>query len=428
MKNVVIVDGLRTPYAKMGTDYKDIPAHELGALVLKEFIERLGIDPATLDEVMVGNIAQPPEATNLARNIALLAGIPENVPAYTVQRNCASGMQAIAEAWYKIQVGEGTTYISGGVENMTKIPLLWNDAATKWFGEMFKAKKMGQKVGTMAGFKMKFLTPVVGLQLGLSDGFCGMNMGQTAELVARDLNVTREDQDLLALSSHQRLEAAQKAGFFDGEIMPVPIPPKYDHVLDHDNGVRYGQTIEKLAKLRPVFDKYNGTVTAGNASQITDGAAMVLVMDEDEAKARGYKPIGRIKSFAFAGLDPKRMGLGPAYSTKLALEKAGMTMKDIDRIELNEAFAAQVIGNMRIFESKELSKKYLGMDKALGAIDPEILNVNGGAIAMGHPVGSSGTRLVHTVLRELEKSNKSIGLATLCVGGGQGSAFIVEKI
>ncbi|MCP4416768.1 MAG: thiolase family protein, partial [Chloroflexi bacterium] len=199
-------------------------------------------------------------------------------------------------------------------------------------------------------------------------------------------------------------------------------------VLENDNGIREGQNMQALAKLRPVFDRHNGTVTAGNASQITDGAAVVLVMDEELAKEKGYKPIGRIKSFAYAGLDPKRMGLGPAYSTKLALEKADMTMKDIDRVEINEAFATQVIANMRIFESDELSKKYLGMDKALGAIDPEILNANGGAIAIGHPVGSSGTRLIHTLLRELKNSNKSVGLATLCVGGGQGAAFIVERL
>lgn len=428
MKNVVIVDGLRTPYAKMGTDFKDLAAHELGGIVLKEFLERLELKGADVDEVIVGNVAQPPEATNIARNIALLAGIPDHVPAYSVQRNCSSGMQSISEAWYKIQVGEGDTYICGGVESMTKIPLLWNDAATRWFGAMFKARSMGQKVGTMAGFKMKFLTPVVGLQLGLTDGFCGMNMGETAEILAREFKISREEQDSFAMASHNRAEAAQKAGFFKGEVMAVSIPPKYEKVLDYDNGVRNGQNMQALSKLRPVFDKHNGTVTAGNASQITDGAAITLVMDEEKALALGYKPIGRIKAFAYAGLDPKRMGLGPAYSTKLALEKAGMTMKDIERVEINEAFATQVLANMRIFESKELSKQYLGLGKALGAIDPDILNVNGGAIAVGHPVGSSGTRLVHTILRELKRSDKTMGLATLCVGGGQGAAFILERL
>ena len=217
-------------------------------------------------------------------------------------------------------------------------------------------------------------------------------------------------------------------GFFNDEVMPVSIPPKFKEVLDHDNGVRKGQSMEALAKLRPVFDRHNGTVTAGNASQITDGAVVTLVMEEEKARAMGYKPLGRIKAFAYAGLDPKRMGLGPAYSTKLVLEKAGMTMKDIERVEINEAFAVQVLANMRIFEFAEYSKQYLDMDKPLGAIDPAILNVNGGAIAVGHPVGSSGTRLVHTLLRELRHSDKSIGLATLCVGGGQGAAFVLERL
>jgi acetyl-CoA acetyltransferase family protein len=428
MKNVVIVDGLRTPYAKMGTAYNDLSAHELGAIVLKEFLERLELNPAEISEVIFGNVAQPPEATNIARNIALLAGIPDNIPAYSVQRNCSSGMQSISDAWYRIQAGDGDTFICGGVESMTKIPLLWNDAATRWFGKMYKARSVGQKAGTFAGFRMKFLTPVVGLQLGLTDGFCGLNMGETAEILARDFKIGRHEQDEFAMQSHNRAEAAQRAGFYNDEVMSVSIPPKYKDVLDYDNGVRKGQSMEALAKLRPVFDRHNGTVTAGNASQITDGAAVTLVMEEEKAKAMGYKPLGRIKAFAYAGLDPKRMGLGPAYSTKLVLHKAGMTMKDIERVEINEAFAVQVLANLRIFEFAEYSKQYLDLDKPMGAINPAILNVNGGAIAIGHPVGSSGTRLVHTLLRELKRSDKSIGLATLCVGGGQGAAFILERL
>lgn len=428
MKNVVIVDGLRTPYAKMGTAFSNIAAHELGSVLLKEFLERLELNPSLINEVIFGNVAQPPEATNIARNIALLAGVPQNIPAFSVQRNCSSGMQSISDAWYRIQAGDGTLYIAGGVESMSKIPLIWNEAATKWFSSIFKARTLGQKVGSMAGFKLKFLTPVVGLQLGLSDGFCGMNMGETAELLSREFKIDREEQDSFAMISHNRAEAAQKNGFYKDEIMAVPIPPKYETFLDHDNGVREGQSMQALAKLKPVFDKYNGSVTAGNASQITDGAAVTLVMEEEKAREMGYKPLGRIKAFSYAGLDPKRMGLGPAYSSKLVLEKSGMTMKDMDRIEINEAFAVQILANMRIFESDTLSKQYLGIDKALGAIDPAILNVNGGAIALGHPVGSSGTRLILTLLRELKRSDKSIGLATLCVGGGQGAAFILERL
>lgn len=428
MKNVVIVDGLRTPFAKMGTAFNHVPAHELGALVLKELVARLNIDPKQINEVIIGNVAQPPEATNIARNIALLAGLPQEIPAYSVQRNCSSGMQAVSDAWYRIQAGEGSGYLCGGVENMSKIPLLWNAAATKWFTDMFKAKSMGQKVGTMAGFKPKFLTPVVGLKLGLTDGFCGINMGETAEILAKEFTINREEQDQFALWSHQKAEKAWAAGFYTDEVMAVPIPPKYKETIAYDNGVRKGQSMQALAKLKTVFDRHNGTVTAGNASQITDGAGMLLVMEEEKAKELGYNAIGRIKSFAYAGLDPKRMGLGPAYSTKLALDKAGISMADIDRVEINEAFAAQVLANLQIFDSDKLSKEHLGMESKLGTINPDILNVNGGAIALGHPVGASGTRLIHTLLRELKQSDKSLGLATLCVGGGQGAAFVLERI
>jgi len=428
MKNVVIVDGLRSPYLKYDTDFKELPAHQLGAIVLKELLERLNFNPADLDEVIVGNVAQPPEAANIARIIALFAGVPESVPAFSVQRNCSSGMQAIADAWYRIQAGHGSVYMTGGVENMSRIPLLWNEDAAQWMAKLFRAKTLGQKLTLFSQLKGKFFKPVIGLQLGLTDGYCGMNMGETAELLAREFKISRQEQDRFAMLSHNRAEKATRDGILAEEIMPIPVPPKYDRMVTEDNGIRNGQNMQALAKLKPVFDRHNGTVTAGNSSQITDGAAMVMVMEEEKAKALGYRPLGRIKSFAFAALDPKKMGLGPAYSVKLALEKAGMTVKDMQRIEINEAFASQIIANLRIFESDALSKKYLGLDKALGAIDLDLMNVNGGAIALGHPVGSSASRLVITLLKELKRKNLEVGLATLCVGGGQGAAFVLERL
>lgn len=428
MKNVVIVDGIRTPYIKFGSEFKGIPAHELGAIVLKELIERLDLDPKSIDEVIVGNIAQPPEAANIARNIALLAGIPQEIPAFSVQRNCASGMQAIADAWYRIQAGHGDIYITGGTESMSGIPLLWNDKAANWMGELFKARTLMQRLSLFTKIKPAFFKPIIGLQLGLTDGYCGLNMGETAEILAREFKISREEQDRFAMRSHNLAEKATDEGILQQEIMPVAVPPKYNKIIDKDNGIRPGQSMEALGKLKPVFDRRNGTVTAGNASQITDGASMILVMEEKKAKELGYEPLGRIKSFAFAALDPKRMGLGPVYSTKLALEKADMQIKDMQRIEINEAFAAQVIANLRIFESDVLSKQYLNLDKALGAVDEDILNVNGGAIALGHPVASSASRLVITLLKEMQRSNLEIGLAALCVGGGQGAAFILERM
>jgi len=228
--------------------------------------------------------------------------------------------------------------------------------------------------------------------------------------------------------SHNRAEKATKEGILSQEIMPIATPPDYKKMISDDNGIRNGQNMQALAKLRPAFDRHNGTVTAGNSSQITDGAAMILVMEADKAKDMGYTPLGRIKAFAYAGLDPSRMGLGPAYSTKLVLERAGMSMKDIGLIELNEAFASQVLANLRIFESDSLSKQYLGQSKAMGEIDLDKMNVNGGAIALGHPVGSSASRLVITLLKEMQRRDVETGLATLCVGGGQGAAFILEKM
>ena len=428
MKNVVIVDGLRSPYVKFDTDFKDIPAQQLGAIVLKELLERLNMEGKELDEVIVGNVAQPPEATNIARNIALFAGVPQEVPAFSVQRNCSSGMQAVADAWYRIQAGHGTTYMTGGVESMSGIPLLWNEEAAEWMSGLFKAKTLGQRLTLFTKLKPSFLKPIIGLQLGLTDGFCGLNMGETAEILAREFKITREEQDAFSMRSHNKAENATEKGILQQEMMPVPVPPKYEKIVDKDNGIRYGQSMEALAKLKPVFDKRNGTVTAGNASQITDGAAMLLVMEEEKAKALGYQPLGRVKAFSFVGLDPARMGLGPAYSVKKLLDQTGMKISDFQRIEINEAFAVQVLANLCIFDSAELSKKYLGMDKPLGAIDEAILNVNGGAIALGHPVGSSASRLVLTLLKELQRSDLEIGLATLCVGGGQGAAFVLERM
>jgi acetyl-CoA acetyltransferase family protein len=428
MKNVVIVDGLRTPFVKAWTDFSNISAHELGAIVTREILERNEILPGSINEVIFGNIAQPPEAANVARIIALQAGIPQQVPAFSVQRNCASGMEAIANAYYRIQAGEGEIYISGGTESMSRIPLIFNEPATKWLGQLSKAKTIGQRLGTILKFKFSYLNPIIGLQLGLTDGYCGLNMGETAEILAKEFNISREEQDEFAMISHQKAEKATKSGLLRAEIVPVPVPPKYDHMVQDDNGIRFGQNMNDLAKLRTVFDKQNGTVTAGNASQITDGAAVVLVMSEDKAKELGLKILGRIRSFAFAALDPARMGLGPAFATPPALEKAGVRMKDIQLVELNEAFAAQVLANLIIFESPVLTKKYLQRDSALGLIDRDILNVNGGAIALGHPVGASATRLIITLLKEMERRNLNLGLATLCVGGGQGAAFVLERI
>lgn len=427
MREVVIVDGLRTPYIKAGTLFNEIRAHELGRIVVSELLIRTGIDAAEIDEVVIGNIAQPPEAANIARVIALMAGVPRHVPGYTVCRNCASGMEAIAHAMLKIRAGEAEVILAGGVESMSNIPLLFPKDFANVMADAAKARSAGQKLGAFSKVRPQHLKPIIGLQLGLTDPVCELNMGETAEVLAKEYRISREEQDALALLSHTRASTATDLGKLREEIVPVYPPPAYDKVVDEDNGIRKNQTPEALAKLKPIFDRTWGTVTAGNSSQITDGAAAVLVMSAERARALGMEPLGYVRSYAAAGLDPARMGLGPSVATPKVLAKAGVSFGEIELIEINEAFAAQIIANEKVFRDKKLAQETLGLDNALGEINRDILNVNGGAIALGHPVGSSGTRLVLSLLKEMKRREVGLGLATLCVGGGQGAAIVVER-
>ncbi len=423
-KSVVIIDGLRSPFSKYNTQFKDLPAHLLAAQVLQKFVQKANLTSQEIDEIIVGNVAQPPEAANIARNIALFAGIDESVPAYSVQRNCASGMQSVAEAYYKLQVGEGKLFLAGGVESMSQIPLLFNRAAQNWFNDLYRARNLGQKISALLRFRPSFFKPIIGLQLGLTDGFIGKNMGEVTEILAKELNITRDEQDQFALHSHLKAAKAKQAKKFEAEITPITLA-KNSKVIREDNGIRENQTLEALQKLRPVFDR-KGTITAGNASQITDGAAFLLIMEEEAARAQGFKPLVRLKAFAFAALQPEKMGLGPIFALQKLLATTSVTLNDIRLVEINEAFAAQVLANLKILDSKSLSEKYLG--KNLGSISPEILNVNGGAIAIGHPVGASGTRLLLTLAKEMKRRQVEFGLASLCVGGGQGAAFLLENV
>jgi acetyl-CoA acetyltransferase family protein len=425
-ERVAIIDGVRTPMAKAGTLLKDAPADDLAAFVVRELIARTQIQPREIDEVVIGNVAQPANAANIARVIALKAGIPASVPAFTVHRNCASGMESITAAALKILSGYGRVFIAGGVESMSNIPLLFPKEYAEFASRLSRAKSFGQRVSVLAGFRMRMLKPEVALLEGLTDPVSGLIMGLTAENLSREFGIGREEQDELALLSHQRAAAAQRDGTLAQEILPIPALPSFDGMVMQDNGIRENQSREALAKLPPYFDRRNGTVTAGNSSQITDGAAAVLLMAESDARSRGLTPLGYLREFAYASLEPDRMGLGPVYATSLLLDRAGATMKDIDYVELNEAFAAQVIACERAFASEEFARKFLGRDRKLGDLDRERLNAQGGAIALGHPVGMTGTRLVVHALKELHRRKKNVGLATLCVGGGQGAALLLE--
>jgi acetyl-CoA C-acetyltransferase/acetyl-CoA acyltransferase len=315
--------------------------------------------------------------------------------------------------------------IAGGTESMSEYPLLWSAGLTRAFAGWQRAKTLPAKMSALAAVRPGDFAPRVAIAEGLTDPVCGLNMGETAETLAKEYRISREAQDEFALLSHQRAVAATDLGRLAEEIVPVYVPPRYTP-LTEDFGPRRNQTMEALAKLKPYFDRRHGTVTVGNSCPVTDGAAALLVMEESRARAEGYRPLGRIRSFAFAGCDPARMGLGPAYATPLALDRAGLRLSDIDLIELNEAFAAQVIANEIVFASAQFAADELGRSEAIGGIDRSRMNVNGGAIALGHPIAATGARLVLTLGQELRRRGNRFGMAALCVGGGQGQAMVLE--
>jgi len=426
-RGVVVVAGARTPFVKAGTLLARTSAVELGRIAVREAIEQADVDPAELDEVIVGNIAGPADSANIARVISLMAKVPRAVPAFTVNRNCASGLESIVEAAYRIRAGDADLIVAGAVESMSQIPLLFSPEAQRIWARLARAKGALAKAAAIARFRARHFKPVVALMQGLTDPISELNMGQTAELLAREFGIGREEQDQFALASHQKAAAAWADGRMDDEVVPVPLAPAYREAAHHDNGIRENQSMEALAKLRPVFDRRYGTVTAGNSSQITDGAAALVLASESKARELGLPVMGRIRSWGFAGCDPARMGLGPVVATPIALKRAGgLGLDRIELVEINEAFSAQVLACFRAFSSRRFCERHLGRGP-IGRIDPESVNVNGGAIALGHPVGATGGRLVLTLLHEMRRRNVSLGLATLCVGGGQGGAMILER-
>jgi acetyl-CoA C-acetyltransferase/acetyl-CoA acyltransferase len=424
MKNsrLVIVDGVRTPFCKAGTDLASLRADELGRIAVNALLTRTGLDPELVDEVIFGCVAQPADATNVARVIALRAGIPESVPAMTVQRNCASGCEAVTLAQERLLAGRGSIFVVGGTESMSNIPLFYKQTTAEKFGRLSRAKSFGQRLQSIAAFRPVDFAPRIGLLLGLSDPVSGLNMGETAEVLAREFGINRDEQDAFALESHKRALAAREK--FSEEICPAFLPAK-GTAATKDNGPRENQSSEALAKLRPVFDRGTGTVTAGNASQVTDGAVALLVMSEEKAERLGFKPLGSLAGYAYAGCDPARMGLGPVFAMAQAEAKTGLSPADADLIEINEAFAAQTLAVIKCAKTGKCGGKSLR--EPIGEIPSERLNVNGGAIALGHPVGATGARLVLSSLKELHRRKAKRALVTLCVGGGQGAALWLER-
>lgn len=426
-RRVVVVGGVRTPFTKAGTALAEVPAVELARVSIRELLERTGVDPDSIDAVVLGNGAPPADAPNIARVAALEAGIPEAVPGHSVQRNCASGFQALTDAYDAIVLGRADVVVAGGVESMSNVPLHYPDEFAEIVDQVNRAKSMREKVAAVGRIRPGHFKPVVALAEGLTDPVCGLNMGETAEVLAKEFGLSRRVQDEYALRSHQRAAEGWEEGRFDDEVVPVFVPPEYDEVVDEDVGYRPEQTLEALARLKPAFDRRHGTVTPGNSSMITDGAAALLVMEEERARAAGFEPLGRLASFGYAGLGPRRMGLGPAHAAPSALDRAGIELADVGLTELNEAFAAVVLANQEAFSSRQFAREELGRDAPIGELRDEILNVKGGAIALGHPIGATGARLALTLLLEMERRNVEWGLATLCVGGGLGGALVFQR-
>ncbi len=395
MKEVVIVEGLRTAIGNLGGAIKEIRNQTLGELVVREVLKRAEIDPAEVEEVIFGCVGQYSDATNLSRVISLMAGIPITTPAYTVARNCASGLQSVVNACQNIICNDADLQIAGGVENMSLAPYVSRDMR---FGQRLKHSQMIDSIWE-----------------GLTDGFCGQVMGYTAENLAEEFQISRSEQDKYAVESHKKAFRATREGKFRDEIVPVSIPKRVAgkevtaETFSQDEGPNIALS-EQMLSLYPTIFKEEGTVTPGNACPISDGAAALVIMSAERALALGKEPLGYVRSYASVGVEPQRMGIGPAIAIPKALKKAGLSLSDIQLIEVNEAFAVQ----------------YLAVERTLG-LKRDITNVNGGAIALGHPVGMTGTRLIITLLKEMKRRDLSLGVASLCVGGGLGSAMVLER-
>ena len=423
---IYIVDGARTPFLKARNRPGPFAASDLATAAGSALLLRQNFAPSELDEVILGCAAPSPDEVNIGRVVALRMGCGNKVPGWTVMRNCASGMQSVDSAIANIRSGRSNLVLAGGTDALSRAPLLFSDAMVLWLSNWYAAKTLGQKAALVARLKLSYLAPVIGLMKGLTDPMVGLLMGQTAENIAYRFGITRREMDEFSARSHQRVLAAQKAGHYDGEV--VPLYDKAGQLYPADDGVRDDSTPENLAKLKPFFDRKYGNVTAGNSSQVTDGAAWLVIASERAVEKHKLVPRGRIVDSEWAGLDPAQMGLGPVHAATPILRRHGLALNDLDAWEINEAFAAQVIGCERAWESADYCQQELGLSDALGALDETRLNVDGGAIALGHPVGASGARIVLHVLNVLTRTGGRRGMAAICIGGGLGGAMLIERM
>lgn len=423
-KTVYVVDGNRTPFLK-AKGIGPFSAASLATAAGQALLNRQPFLPSDLDEVIIGCAMPEPDEVNIARIIALRLGCGDKVPAFTVMRNCASGMQAIDNAALQIASGRSDLVLAGGVDAMSRAPLLLNHQMAGWLGRWFAAKSIKQRAVLITQLRPSYFAPVIALLKGLTDPIVGLNMGQTAEKLAFRFGLSREQLDSFACDSHKRLLQATEKGLMN-EITPI-IDSK-GRVHSHDDGVRADSSVENLAKLKPFFDKKYGMVTAGNSSQITDGACLLLLASADAVKRYGLRVMGKIVDSQWSGLDPSQMGLGPVYAATPILQRQHLTTNDIDTWEINEAFAAQVLACLAAWDDTTFCQTELGLKEAMGAPSQARLNQDGGAIAIGHPIGASGARIVLHVLQQLKQSNGTRGMAAICIGGGQGGAMYLERL
>ncbi|ARH00016.1 acetyl-CoA C-acetyltransferase [Legionella micdadei] len=423
-REVYVVDGSRTPFLK-AKGVGPFTGSDLAVAAGMTLLNRQPISPTQLDEVIIGSAMPGPDEANIARVIALRLGCGEKVPAFTVMRNCASGMQALDNAALQIASGRSDLVLAGGTDAMSHAPLMFNEKMAAWLARWFNAKTVGQRFGLVTQFRPSYLAPVIALLRGLTDPIVGMNMGQTAEKVAYRFNITREQMDEFASESHQHLAKAYMEGRMD-EV--VPLIDSKGHLYQQDDGIRPDSTVEKLGKLKPFFDKKYGMVTAGNSSQITDGACLLLLASAEAVKKYHLSVIGRIVDSQWAALDPAQMGLGPVHAATPILQRHHLKPADMDCWEINEAFAAQVLGCLAAWDDDDYCRTQLGLKQAMGAPSLAQLNKDGGAIAAGHPIGASGARIVLHVLQSLKQHNGTRGMAAICIGGGQGGAMYLERV
>lgn len=422
---VYIVDGNRTPFLKVKGKPGPFTAADLAVQAGRALLARQPFERGAFDEVIMGCVMPGPDEVNVARVIALRLGCGKHVPAWTVQRNCASGLQALDCAAGNIASGRSDLVLAGGVESMSHAPVLFNLDMVGWLADLNAAKTFGAKLGVFGKLRPKHLSPVIGLLRGLTDHTVGLSMGQTAEILAQRFNITREDMDRYAMESHQRLSQAQDCGYLK------EIETLYDAAGNHysaDDGLRRDTDMARLAKLKPVFDRPFGKVTAGNSAQVTDGAALLILASEVAVKKYNLNVLGHILDSQWAGVEPSQMGLGPAHAMAPILKRQHLSVADVDYWEINEAFATQVLACVRAWQDAEYCRKELGFDGAIGEIPRDRLNVDGGGVSLGHPVGASGARVVLHLLNVLKRNSAKRGIASLCIGGGQGGAMLIETV